>query len=269
MTEAPTFTVQAMKDPMGANLDRIQIIKGWVDAAGEPQEKIIDVVWSGDRAPGADGKLPPVGNTVDVATARYTNDIGAPELIGHWTDPSSIRPSPRFTTCASSRSPPRAGRPMTRCATACRSWKACPPRFRNAPGPRPSGTRHDERTESHGWHRNSLLGAGSAAAVIALSATQALAVEGGIGAYFMGTRDTFAGIVPPPGTYLSFTYDNLEGEVDGLSVGGIPIRADTDLELNLLRIGHHPVVRGRALGRHAGLQPDHPDRRHLAAPTPP
>jgi hypothetical protein len=87
LTEAPTFTVQAMKDPMGANLDRIQIIKGWVDAAGEPQEKIIDVVWSGDRAPGADGKLPPVGSTVDVATARYTNDIGAPELIGHWTDP--------------------------------------------------------------------------------------------------------------------------------------------------------------------------------------
>ena len=87
LTEAPTFTVQAMKDPAGANLDRIQIIKGWVDKAGEPQERIIDVVWSGDRAPGADGKLPPVGITVDVATARYTNDIGAPELIGHWTDP--------------------------------------------------------------------------------------------------------------------------------------------------------------------------------------
>jgi hypothetical protein len=86
LTEAPTFTVQAMKDPEGANLDRIQIIKGWVNAAGEPQEKIIDVVWSGERAPGADGKLPPVGNTVDTATAIYTNDIGAPELIGHWTD---------------------------------------------------------------------------------------------------------------------------------------------------------------------------------------
>lgn len=85
--------------------------------------------------------------------------------------------------------------------------------------------------------KKSLLGAGSLAAVIALSATQALAVEGGIGAYFMGTRDTFAGIVPPPGMYLSFNYDNLSGEVDGLSVGGIPIRADTDLELNLLRIG--------------------------------
>jgi hypothetical protein len=82
-----------------------------------------------------------------------------------------------------------------------------------------------------------LLQAGSVAAIIAMSATQALAVEGGIGAYFMGTRDTFAGIVPPPGTYLSFNYDNLSGEVDGLSVGGIPIRADTDLDLSLLRIG--------------------------------
>jgi hypothetical protein len=82
-----------------------------------------------------------------------------------------------------------------------------------------------------------LLGAGSAIAILALSATQAFAVEGGIGAYFMGTRDTFAGIVPPPGTYLSFNYDNLQGEVDGLSVGGIPIRADSDLTLNLLRIG--------------------------------
>jgi hypothetical protein len=67
--------------------------------------------------------------------------------------------------------------------------------------------------------------------------TAALAVEGGIGAYFMGTRDTFAGIVPPPGTYLSFNYDHLSGEVDGLSLGGIPIRADADLTLNLYRIG--------------------------------
>jgi hypothetical protein len=73
--------------------------------------------------------------------------------------------------------------------------------------------------------------------VLALAAAPALAVEGGIGAYFMGTRDTFAGIVPPPGTYLSFTYDYLEGSVDGLSVGGLPIRADTDLTLNLFRIG--------------------------------
>jgi len=81
------------------------------------------------------------------------------------------------------------------------------------------------------------LPAATLGAVLALAAAPALAVEGGIGAYFMGTRDTFAGIVPPPGTYLSFTYDHLEGSVDGLSVGGLPIQADTDLSLNLLRVG--------------------------------
>lgn len=83
---APTFTVYAEKDVDGANLDRIQIIKGWVDKYGDLNEKIIDVVWSGDRTPSAAGKLPPVGNTVDLATAMYTNDIGASTLIGSWTD---------------------------------------------------------------------------------------------------------------------------------------------------------------------------------------
>ena len=84
---APTFTVHAEKDPMGANLDRIQIIKGWVDIYGDLNEKIIDVVWSGDRIiDEATGKLAPVGNTVDLKTAMYTNDIGAATLIGSWTD---------------------------------------------------------------------------------------------------------------------------------------------------------------------------------------
>lgn len=82
----PAFTVHALKDPMGANLDRIQIIKGWVDAEGTPQERIVDVAWSGDRNPDASGTLPTVGNTVNVETASYSNDIGAAELIGHWTD---------------------------------------------------------------------------------------------------------------------------------------------------------------------------------------
>lgn len=85
--EAPSFLVAAIKDPLSGNLDRIQIIKGWVDAAGEMQEKIYDVVWSGDRTPGGDGKLPSVGDTVDVAKATWTNTIGAPELIAVWTDP--------------------------------------------------------------------------------------------------------------------------------------------------------------------------------------
>jgi hypothetical protein len=87
--KAPSFLVAALKDPIGANLDRIQIVKGWVGANGETQEKVYDVAW-GDadkRQPGADGKLPAVGNTVDVAEATWTNTIGDPELITVWTDP--------------------------------------------------------------------------------------------------------------------------------------------------------------------------------------
>jgi hypothetical protein len=85
--KAPTFLVAALKDPYSGNLDRIQIIKGWLDVAGKAREKVYDVVWSGDRKPGADGKLPPVGSTVDVKNATWTNTIGLPELIATWTDP--------------------------------------------------------------------------------------------------------------------------------------------------------------------------------------
>ncbi|HEY7160391.1 MAG TPA: DUF3604 domain-containing protein, partial [Acidobacteriota bacterium] len=85
--KSPTFLAAALKDPMGANLDRIQIIKGWLDAKGELHEKVYDVAWSDERKPGADGKLPSVGNTVDVANATWTNTIGDPELIAVWKDP--------------------------------------------------------------------------------------------------------------------------------------------------------------------------------------
>jgi hypothetical protein len=84
---SPSFLVAALKDPYSGNLDRIQIVKGWIDAGGDRQEKVYDVAWSGDRQPGADGKLPPVGNTVVVATATWTNTIGAVELITVWEDP--------------------------------------------------------------------------------------------------------------------------------------------------------------------------------------
>jgi hypothetical protein len=87
--KSPTFLVAALKDPIGANLDRIQIVKGWVNAKGETQEEVYDVVW-GDadrRRPGADGKLPPVGNTVNVEEAFWLNTIGDPELIAVWKDP--------------------------------------------------------------------------------------------------------------------------------------------------------------------------------------
>jgi hypothetical protein len=108
--KSPTFLVAAMKDPYSGNLDRIQIIKGWLDGRGKLHEKVYDVVWSGNRKPGPDGKLPSVGKTVDVSTATWTNSIGSPELIGVWTDPAFDRnerafyyarvieiPTPRWT----------------------------------------------------------------------------------------------------------------------------------------------------------------------------
>ena len=95
----------------GANLDRVQVIKGWLDAAGKTHEKVYDVAWSGNRKPGKDGKLPPVGNTVNVKEASYTNAIGAPYLTAYWKDPAFdskqrafyyVRvieiPTPRWTT---------------------------------------------------------------------------------------------------------------------------------------------------------------------------
>jgi hypothetical protein len=109
--KAPSFLVAALKDPKTGNLDRIQIIKGWVDKSGKPREKIFDVVW-GDAARRriTNGRLTPVGNTVNVARATWTNTIGDPELIAVWTDPEfdrSLRavyyarvleiPTPRWT----------------------------------------------------------------------------------------------------------------------------------------------------------------------------
>jgi hypothetical protein len=109
--KAPSFLVAARRDADGANLDRIQIVKGWLDAKGVPQEKVYDVAWSGNRRLGKDGRLPAVGNTVNVPEASYTNSIGAPYLAAHWKDPSfdaKLRafyyvrvleiPTPRWTT---------------------------------------------------------------------------------------------------------------------------------------------------------------------------
>ena len=85
--KTPTFMAFALRDPIGANLDRIQIIKGWMDTKGKTHEKVYDVAWSGDRKPDANGKLPAVGNTVDAKNANWTNTIGASELATVWTDP--------------------------------------------------------------------------------------------------------------------------------------------------------------------------------------
>ena len=72
----------------GGNLDRIQIVKGWVDAAGKTQEKVYDVAWSDERAPDDKGKLPAVGNTVNVKECTYENSIGSAQLLKAWTDPN-------------------------------------------------------------------------------------------------------------------------------------------------------------------------------------
>jgi len=85
--KAPTFAVWALKDPMSGNLDRIQIIKGWYDQRGYGFQKIYEVAWSDDRKLGKNDKLPPVGNTVDIKKATYTNDIGDTQLSVVWTDP--------------------------------------------------------------------------------------------------------------------------------------------------------------------------------------
>ncbi|MEM6579197.1 MAG: DUF3604 domain-containing protein [Pseudomonadota bacterium] len=110
--EAPKFIIRALRDPDGANLDRVQIIKGWIDASGETFERVYDVAVSGDRAIGEDGRArEPVGNTVDIENATYTNTIGAVGLQGFWQDPDFdpgedafyyVRaleiPTPRWTT---------------------------------------------------------------------------------------------------------------------------------------------------------------------------
>jgi len=83
----PRLLVAASKDPAGANLDRIQVVKGWVDDSGKGRERVYDVAWSGDRQVEVDGRLPGVGNTVDVATGTYTNTIGATQLATSWSDP--------------------------------------------------------------------------------------------------------------------------------------------------------------------------------------
>ncbi len=109
--KAPTFLVAALKDRYSGNLDRIQIIKGWLDKNGKPQEKIYDVVWGdSDKRKIVNGKLTPVGNTVDITNATFTNTIGDPELVTAWMDPDfdpSVRafyyarvleiPTPRWT----------------------------------------------------------------------------------------------------------------------------------------------------------------------------
>ena len=85
----PSFLISALKDPQGANLDRVQVVKGWVDGAGNAHEQVFDVVWSNPESRKVTGgKLTPVGDTVNTDTATYQNSIGAPTLATVWSDPS-------------------------------------------------------------------------------------------------------------------------------------------------------------------------------------
>ena len=94
---APSFMIRALRDPDGANLDRVQVIKGWLDSAGETHERIYDVAVSDGRPIGADGRArQEVGNTVDVPTATYTNTIGDAMFAAHWTDPDFDPDQPAF-----------------------------------------------------------------------------------------------------------------------------------------------------------------------------
>lgn len=109
----PSFLISASKDPLSGNLDRVQVVKGWLDQRGESHEKVYDVEWSDKarRQRTADGRVPPVGNTVDIATATWSNSIGAQQLATVWSDPDFdpeqrafyyLRvleiPTPRWTT---------------------------------------------------------------------------------------------------------------------------------------------------------------------------
>ena len=123
--KAPTFMIRALRDPDGANLDRVQVIKGWLDGK-ETHERIYDVACSDGRAIVNRRCEREVGSTVDVADASYTNSIGDVMLMAHWEDPDFDPISAPSTTCASSRSPPRAGRPTTRSGSGSR----CPTRSR-------------------------------------------------------------------------------------------------------------------------------------------
>jgi hypothetical protein len=96
--KSPTFLVSALKDPLGGNLDRIQVVKGWLDANGESHEKVFDVVWGDSQTRNIDsnGKLTPVGDTVNVNAASWSNSIGDPQLSTMWKDPEFNQSQPSF-----------------------------------------------------------------------------------------------------------------------------------------------------------------------------
>ncbi len=94
--KAPGFLIHAARDPKSANLDRVQVIKGWLETDGSAKEQVYDVVWSGKRQPGSDGRVPAVGSTVNLDTGVYENSIGAAQLSAVWSDPDFDPSRPAF-----------------------------------------------------------------------------------------------------------------------------------------------------------------------------
>ena len=92
----PSFAIKVVKDPIGANLDRVQIVKGWIDRDGKSREKIYDVAWSDDRDFDSSGQLEPAGNTVDLTTGMHENTIGETDFFTIWQDPDFNRDEPSF-----------------------------------------------------------------------------------------------------------------------------------------------------------------------------
>jgi hypothetical protein len=136
LAKGPAFAVWALKDPESGNLDRIQIVKGFINKWGRTDEKIYDVALSDNRkADAKTGMVPPVGNTVDIKTAKYTNDIGDTQLSAVWRDPD-FDPTMRAVYYVRVLEIP-----TPRSETICHCQKMFRPPSRNAHGPRPSGTR--------------------------------------------------------------------------------------------------------------------------------
>lgn len=93
---APAFLIAALRDPLGANLDRVQVVKGWLDNEGNARERVYNVSWSGERGLDDAGRLPWVGNTVDLSVPTWSNSIGAAELSTVWRDPDFDAAQPAF-----------------------------------------------------------------------------------------------------------------------------------------------------------------------------
>jgi hypothetical protein len=233
--DAPSFMVSAAKDPISANLDRVQIIKGWADR-GQTFEKIYDIAWSGDRRPNpGDGKVGPVGNTVDVAEATYTNDIGASELSASWTDPDfdpGVRafyyariieiPTPRWSTYDAKRIGIAAPEPATIQERAWTSpiWYVPNEADRSAAVKDRAGTVRVADLEAQGVEAMSTQQLQEFVVGNALVVTNLVTEEEGIVHFAEGGVQT---ITTPPHTVIRQDYEISDGRLHQKSLKGLQV----------------------------------------------